>query len=281
MVYWTAMDLGWLLYPFYRHHKPRSAAEIRPWLLSAWRKFWHGGRDRAAVAELLGRDAPYFLVPLQVHRDSQIMRDSGFLSVGHFIVAVLESFVAYAPVDHILLLKQHPLDRGFTDYTALVAHTARRLGCSERVRYIRDAHLPTLLEQALGTVTVNSTVGLSSLMHGTPVKVLGRAIYDRPGLTAQGTLRDFWTGPGEVDAARVKAFVTGLTQTCQVNGSFYRRWRETGIVASVAALMARQYVLDHATSPAKDKIPRSKRSSRATGRLAEMPRQDRPRDTVH
>lgn len=243
MVYWVAMDLGRPFYLHYRHHKPRSLAEIRPWLLSAFRKIRHVRRDYAAVASLLRHGAPYFVVPLQVHRDSQIMRDSGFLSVGHFIVAVMESFAAHASVDHFLVLKQHPMDRGHTDYTALVRHTAARLGCVDRVLYVRDAHLPTLLKKARGTLTVNSTVGVSSLLHGTPVKALGRAIYDRPGLTAQCSMREFWTAAKDVDRRRVRDFMRQWIEACQANGSFYTRWSTTGLAEQVARHMARQFVL--------------------------------------
>ncbi len=245
MAYWSAMDLGLLFYPHYRHHKPRSLAEIRPWLRSAYRKLRHASRDKAEVARLLKDGTPYFVVPLQVHRDSQIMRDCGFLSVGHFIVTVMESFAKKAPVDHVLVLKQHPMDRGFTDYTALVAHTAERLGCAGRAIYIRDANLPQLLQNARGTITANSTVGLSSLYHGTPVKALGRAVYDRPGLTAQCELPRFWTDHAPVDRQRVQAFMSELIATCQANGSFYARWRQTGAVQAAVGHMAAQYVSKH------------------------------------
>ena len=285
MVYWSFIDLGWPLYRYYRHHKPRSLAEIKPWLLSAFRKLRYARRDSVAVARLYRGGAAYFLVPLQVHRDGQVMRDSGFLSVGHFIVTVMESFAKHAPVDQILVLKQHPMDRGFTDYTALVAHTAARLGCADRVMYIRDTHLPTLLRKARGTLAVNSTVGLSSLIHGTPVMVLGRAIYDQPGLTVQGSLRDFWTANETVDAQRVRDFTGNLIERCQANGSFYRRRGRTGLVAQAARQMAKQYVLRSMTV-ATAKAPRARPviPELATLDAPRAPggkRSGRPDETVH
>ena len=245
MVYWSAMDLGRLFYPHYRHHKPHSLAEIKPWLRSAYRKLRYASRDKKAVAQLLRDRTPYFVVPLQVHRDSQIMRDCGFLSVGHFAVTVMESFAKRAPVDHVLVFKQHPMDRGFTDYTELVAQTAKRLGCTGRVIYIRDANLPELLQNASGTITANSTVGLSSLYHGTPVKALGRAVYDRPGLTVQLPLSRFWTDHAPVDRQRVRAFMSELIATCQANGSFYSGWKQTTVVEAAVGHMAAQYVSKH------------------------------------
>lgn len=51
--------------------------------------------------------------------------------------------------------------------------------------------LPALLRYGKGMVTLNSTSGLSALIHHMPVKVLGRVHYDIPGMTFQGSLADF------------------------------------------------------------------------------------------
>lgn len=240
-LYSVALDFGRPLFPYYRHRRPCSPVEFVNWTQAAWRKIRHAGRDRRATQALLRDGHPYFLVPLQVHDDSQIIHHSPFPSVDAFVVGVLESFASAAPPDCRLVIKQHPLDRGHVDYTALVVGTAARLGCAERVLYIRDGHLPTLLPGARGTVTVNSTVGLSSLHHGTPVKTLGSAVYDRPGLTAQGSLDEFWRDPPTVDGRAVEAFRHYLARTCQANGSFYTAWRRTGIVGTVVDRMASQY----------------------------------------
>ncbi len=277
MVYWSVMDLGRPFYPQYRHHKPRSLAEIKPWLRSSYRKLRSAGRDRTAVARLLRDRTPYFVVPLQVHRDSQIMRDCGFLSVGHFAVTVMESFAGKAPRDHVLVFKQHPMDRGFTDYTALLAHRAQQLGCAGRVIYIRDANLPELLQNAQGTITANSTVGLSSLYHGTPVKALGRAIYDQPGLTAQCSLARFWTEPPPVDRARVQAFQSELVATCQANGSFYMRWTQTGVIPAAIRHMAAQYVNKHLAAGDPPRPVKRPTAGRKSGMVSGMaPRRRNP-----
>ena len=70
---------------------------------------------------------------------------------------------------------------------------------------------------------MNSTVGLSALYHGAPVKVLGNAVYDMEGLTCQSPLASFWNEPGTVDEELVEAFMAYLRRTNQVNGSFYKR----------------------------------------------------------
>jgi capsule polysaccharide modification protein KpsS len=140
-----------------------------------------------------------------------------------FIDAVVGAFARHAPPDTLLVLKHHPHDRAYRDYGRYLATLSGRLGCAERVVYVHDLHLPTLLKHARGTVTMNSTVGLSSLYHRTPVKVLGSAVYDLPGLTCQRPLAEFLVAPGEVDGDLYQCFCRYLIETNQINGSFNRR----------------------------------------------------------
>jgi len=114
------------------------------------------------------------------------------------------------------------MDRAYKEYSALLRRLGERYGVSERLRYVHDLHLPTLLRRAVGAVMINSTVGLQSISYGTPVKVLGDAVYDMPGLTHQGTLDEFWRAPGSVDDELYRGFRNYLLHTNQANGSFTR-----------------------------------------------------------
>jgi capsule polysaccharide modification protein KpsS len=134
---------------------------------------------------------------------------------------VVSSFAAHASPSARLVLKQHPMDRPYRDYTRLVAELRERFGLGERLLYLDVIRLPPALRHASGTVVINSTLGLSSIHHGTPVKCLGRAVYDMPGLTFQGPLDDFWRGPGRVDAALYERFRYWLRATNQLNGSVW------------------------------------------------------------
>jgi capsule polysaccharide modification protein KpsS len=100
---------------------------------------------------------------------------------------------------------------------------ASKYKIKDRVYYIHDQHLPSLLKHARGTLVINSTVGLSSLLHSTPVYVCGHAVYDMPGLTFQGNLSDFWKQPGEVDKALNQQFRKYLICANQINGHFYAK----------------------------------------------------------
>jgi len=211
-------------YPHYRHHREiDTAAEGLRWVRGWARKWWHRWRERADTEFLAAPEQHkrFFLAPLQVWNDSQIVVHSRYGEMGDFIDEVLSSFSLHAPADTLLVFKHHPLDRPYSDYTRSIARRAAEFGVADRVRYIHDQHLPTLLRHALGVVTVNSTTGLQALFHGTPVITLGDAVYDIEDLVFDGELDEFWKNPGTVDAELFQAFRNHLVTETQLNASFY------------------------------------------------------------
>ena len=223
--YFTIGGLGKPWFRHYQHHRPMSWLEGLPWLRSVWRKQWYQWVERDVQEQLTGADrVPFFLVPLQVYNDAQITNHSDFEAVEHFIEDTMQSFAQHAPTDAWLVFKHHPMDRGYKDYAALIKRLTQQLGMGARVRYIHDQHLPTLLDHACGVVVVNSTVGLSALHHGAPIKVCGNAMYDIPGLSYQGTLDQFWLAAPKVkpNSGLYNRFRNHLIFKTQLNGSFYK-----------------------------------------------------------
>jgi capsular polysaccharide export protein len=163
----------------------------------------------------------FFLVPLQVHIDSQVTNHSCFRSVEAFLRHVVSSFAQHAPEDRFLVIKHHPMDRGYTDYKRMIAALGRESGLADRLIYVHDIHLPTLLRNACGVVTINSTVGLSALYHDTPVKTLGESVYDVPGVVSTLSLPDFWVDPGVVNKDLYRRFKHYMIQQTQINCGFY------------------------------------------------------------
>lgn len=235
-LYSLANFLGAWLFPHYVHHRPlHPLREGLAWMRSAFRKYWFRARERKLLdvftTELSGR---YFLVPLQVHNDAQVAIHSHFASVEEFIETVVRSFASHADPAHAIVFKHHPMDRAYREYGPLMRELARRYGLEGRLYYVHDLHLPTLLAHARGTVVINSTVGLSSLFHKTPVITLGDPIYNLPGLTFQGSLEQFWSDPGTLDAELYQRFRRWLLAYNQANGNFYKPLDEvdshTGVV---------------------------------------------------
>ncbi|MEM6789305.1 MAG: capsular biosynthesis protein [Myxococcota bacterium] len=211
-------------YPHYEHHRDINAFKQAYWWTRAgYRKLKYQRIEQGMLAALCGPAAPpFYLVPLQVYVDSQLQHSS-YGSVAEMIEDVVARFALHGRPTDRLVLKHHPHDRGYTDYTALVARLRRHHELGDRVVYIHDLHLPTLLRHCRGVITMNSTVGLSALYHRAPVKVLGRAVYDMPELTSQRSLAEFLDDPGEVDEDLVESFFRYLRHHCQINGSFYTR----------------------------------------------------------
>lgn len=175
--------------------------------------------DPVFASELSGR---YYAAPLQVHSDTQITQCSDFKSIEQFIKVVVRSFERFAPSDTKLVFKVHPMDRGYKDYMDLIAGLDHRLG-GGRILYVDRVHLPTLLSNSRGVVNINSSVGISGLIHHVPVIALGKAVYDLPDLTFQGGLDAFWTQAQKPKNLRVKQFINLLLETSQGRGTLSQR----------------------------------------------------------
>jgi capsular polysaccharide export protein len=225
-LYYFASGLLKKFFLYYQHHRPLNWMEAFPCIRSIWRKWYYAFKEIGIAKQLENAySGQYFLVPLQVHNDSQIHVHSDFDSVPHFIREVMNSFATHAPPKTVLIIKQHPLDRGYHDYSKFIQKLAAQLGLQQRCCYIHDQHLPTLIQFARGVVVINSTVGLSALHHDTPTKLCGKANYNIVGLTFQGTLDDFWSNAqtAKPDKRLLANFQNYLIRTTQLNGSFYKR----------------------------------------------------------
>lgn len=223
--YFTAGTLGRPFFPHYRHHKAMTPLQAFWWARAGWRKLLSHRRDVRAMQKIAGpMRGRYYLVPLQVYDDYQIIAHSDYADVGDFIAAVIRNFAVHAPADMSLVFKHHPMDRGYRHYGRLIDRVAGETGVADRVLYHHDLHLPTALDGARGVVVVNSTVGLDSLWHGRPTRVMGRAFYDLPGLTFQGPLAGFWEGADHALPERDKflALRRRILVKTQMNGSFYQ-----------------------------------------------------------
>jgi capsular polysaccharide export protein len=224
--YFLFGGMGRWLYPHYQHHRPLKLNESLPWLLSPLRKAWFKWRQRGVQDQLTGAwSRRYFLVPLQVHNDAQVLCHADVGGIEGFIASTIASFASCAPADCRLVLKHHPMDRGYRNYTRLIRTLAQAHGCADRVLYIHDQHTPTLIRNCRGVVVINSTVGLTAIGMKCPTKAVGEAVWDMPGLTYQGTLDQFWDEAESTvpDHGLFLKFRGELIARTQLNGNFYRR----------------------------------------------------------
>lgn len=236
-IYYFHAGMFWWKFPFYTHHRPLSLWQSWFWVKATWRKLWYRLKERR-VRRFLIKENPksYYLVPLQVHNDAQIKFHSQYESTEEFLDEIIPSFAQHADSQSFLVIKHHPLDRGYKDYTQFVKERAQMNGVSGRIIYVHDLHLPSLLDNARGVVVINSTVGLSAIHHKVPVKVCGDAVYDLNGLAWQGKINDFWSTAGEdfeIDRKLYFRFRGYLKKHVQYNGNFYKKLDESGYQTGV------------------------------------------------
>lgn len=222
VIYHAAGFWNPLFFPRYRTHAPVNAAvEYFGYVRRLPLLRGYQMRENATVDRLVRNTAPFFLLPLQLNNDAQIIEYSRFDSMSEVIEVVMQSFALHAPANAKLVIKNHPLDMWLVNYPKLIRKLSDRWGLNERVVYLETGDLVTLLQHAQGTVTVNSTVGSLALGLNCPTVALGDSIYNLSGLTFQGELDDFWSERPRPDTELFKCFRNAVIHTTQVNGGFY------------------------------------------------------------
>ncbi|MFM5063474.1 capsular biosynthesis protein [Aeromonas veronii] len=246
-------------YPHFVDHRPWTLwQEARGWLRSAWIKYGHRHCDRALLNRLKEHAGQIFLVPLQVSEDFQIREHSEFGDLEEMISEVVSSFAHYANSDDMLLFKHHPMDRGYVSYRDCIDRLVVEHGLVGRVFYGYELPLPALYPLLKGVVTINSTVGLSALLHLVPTICLGRALYDITGLTTSGPLSCFWQRQSRVCEVTFQKARNSLLHLTQLNASFYRHL-DTG----AKAVMARMRLAETRCSHESELCREQTRSSRS------------------
>ena len=229
MAYYFMGNVFHFRYPHYEHHRGFSGfREAFFGLRNLYRKQKYKMTEKGLLEKLvLDRKDQFFFVPLQTHNDFQVLQHSGYGSIEKFIIEVIDSFSRYADKKHTLLFKHHPVDRGRRDFSAFIDKQTQRYNVEERVNIVHDLNLPTILQNAKGTITINSTVGLSSIYHNTPVITLGYALYDIKGLTNKGVaLKDFWQQQTKPDKVLFEKYQRYIVYNSQLNASFYGKMPE-------------------------------------------------------
>jgi capsular polysaccharide export protein len=211
------------------------------WLRNALRYMRGRPRDFHLIERLLEHhEGRYFLVPLQVAADSQMGGPALGWTGERLITEVVTAFARQAPGASRLVFKIHPLERGHSAARRHVSELAARLGIAHRVDVIETGSLGLLIRHAAGVITINSTAGLSAIVHGTPLLVVGEALYSHPALAtcARGQPRfaGFWEGGHVADARLRHRYIDWIRQEALVPGDFYA---EDGIPPACAGVLAR------------------------------------------
>jgi capsular polysaccharide export protein len=235
ILYNLGLVFGRPLYPHYRYHGiSHPFAEYFGWVCSRARRLlttWAAARHRD---QLRAAPGSYFVFPLQLPTDFQIRAHSPFADAREAMREVIASF-ARSGSQRRLVIVVHPLDNGLIDWCGLAAGLARQFGVGDRVVAFQGGVPGEILCHAAGVVTINSTIGTTALGAGVPVKVLGNAVFDIPGLTAQQPLDSFWHEPAAPDPQLTVDFLRALTGATQVKGGYYTRAAQNEVIAGFVA----------------------------------------------
>ncbi len=225
-------------YPGFRSHRDLGIAqEFRLNLSRLLMMPAHQLQSRWRWRRIQQTGAPYSLVLLQLQHDSSFQRHSPFRSNAAFIRAVMAAFARSAPGHHQLIFKAHPLEDGRAGNSLAIRQAAQEYGLSGRVHYLRGCKLAMLLSQARSVITVNSTGAQQALWRGLPVRALGRAVYDKPGLVSHQPLDEFLADPRPPDPKAYRTLRDYLLQTSQIPGGFYARHSRGHALRVVSDLM--------------------------------------------
>lgn len=224
MTYHLSSSLMRPLYPRFRWHHVHHPVFVYLGIgLHLLMSRIRGHRARDAVIKLRDSGTPYFVYPLQMQNDFSIRAYSHYDDQKTAITEVLESFARYAPADSKLVIKVHPLDPLLYDWQGFCRRMVARYRLADRIEYIDGGPLETLLEHSRGVVTINSTVGIWTLLAGKPLIALGKAMYDIKGLTFQGKLDDFWSKGAAPDSTLRDDFIRAIAGTIHVRGVYYNQ----------------------------------------------------------
>jgi capsular polysaccharide export protein len=222
IAYQTSGVLNSILFPKYRTHLSMSVAVEYAGYVQRLRLLKRvAPSNKNTINALITQHTPYFFIPLQLNSDAQVRDHARFNTMQLMLKHVLHSFAQYAPAQTKLVIKNHPLDTGWEHYDRVLVNLMHQFGLQDRVVYLETGDLVTLLKHALGTITLNSTVGYVALEQGCPTLCLGDPQYNLPGLTDQQDLAQFWGMPVAPAAELFESFKRVVVHTTQVNGGFY------------------------------------------------------------
>lgn len=215
--HYAHMLLGHWQFPSYEHHRHRSPGYyFGYWMYSWFRKWSHLKLDIRKQKQLLDSKAYFYFVPLQFEGDAQLKLFSRYSSVEEFLAELIRSFSLHAPKPALLVFREHPHGRGMGGYRSFIRQIAKSYGVDSRIVYLVEGDTPVLVKHSAGVITVNSTVGVRALKSQVPLKVMGAAIYQQPGLVFDGELDEFWCRAIPAKPEQAEDFVLQLKNLTQV-----------------------------------------------------------------
>jgi len=112
----------------------------------------------------------FIFVPFQMETDSQIVTNSPWIRTMAQLVEILASVIGRVRDPSLqIVIKEHPSEVRRHDHLH---------GIHPKIHFSNESCTQELIEKSEAVITINSTVGIESLLLGKSVIVLGKACYD-------------------------------------------------------------------------------------------------------
>lgn len=165
----------------------------------------------------------FIYVPLQVNTDTQILIHSDFCDMQEFIDVVENSFYSFNKKNDIkLVFNIHPMEKGTHKYKF------------DDKTIISNAPTRILIQKSLFVITINSTVGLESLIEHKNLIVLGNAFYKlkeicicSDKLNLKNDIKKLICKDAHINFKLVDSFLDYIKYEYLVNGNFYNYDKNT------------------------------------------------------
>lgn len=128
------------------------------------------------LPKIKAEESGYIFVPFQVDYDTQIISHSPWISNMEDLYKVLERLVDNLPERLNLIIKEHPSS------SRCYKHLHNK---NPRIEFRNTEETNELISNSEMVITINSTVGLESIIKDKPLIVLGKAFYAIDGLCNQ------------------------------------------------------------------------------------------------
>ena len=221
LYHFCVMALNWRYRNFQPHRALSVGQEFRLYAKRLWALPLVALERRVAQWRIRNGGFPYHLVLLQLEHDSSFQAHSPFSSQTEFLELAFQGFAAGAPRHHHLVIKAHPLEDGRAPLRKVIARLTQQHRLQGRVHFVRGGKLARLLNHARSAITVNSTAAQQVLWRGMPLKIFGRAVYDKPEFVSDQPLAEFFAQPRRPDARAYRRYRHFLLETSQIPGGYY------------------------------------------------------------
>ncbi|MEN8194537.1 MAG: hypothetical protein ABFS12_17085, partial [Bacteroidota bacterium] len=134
-----------------------------------------GKGSQKFIGDKEGLPEKYIFVPFQVDYDTQVISHSHWIKDMRMLFGVIEKVSQNS--EYHFVLKEHPSSG--VEYLDLYT----RADLIPNVSFKNTYSTQELIEKSLAVITINSTVGMESLLFHKKVIVLGDAFYNIEGIT--------------------------------------------------------------------------------------------------